>query len=138
MTENGPSAAEEVLQKAGMHVDDLNRLRLLAPEVADNCTEFHTECKEFTQQLGSFKTTTGSLIQTLEELAQLVETEKLQAMASRSALKNADKQKVAEKQQLQIQMRERQIELERVRAELEAAQRVEAEQRDYLQQFISS
>lgn len=86
-------------------------------------------------------------------------------MSTRSALKTADKQKFANVQQLevlflftfksrnvhctfqallkyrlqrlQILVREREVELERLRVELEAAQRQENAQKNYLQKFLS-
>ncbi|CAJ0944524.1 unnamed protein product, partial [Mesorhabditis belari] len=129
---------EEILSKSGLFVDDLNHLRLLSTETSECCTELSQEGKNFEQQMAQFKTTTESLITTMEELATMVETEKLRAMTSRSILKNIDKRKVNETQQIQILIREKQVELERLRIELEAAQKMEQDQRDFIQQFISN
>ncbi|VIO87313.1 conserved hypothetical protein [Brugia malayi] len=59
-------------------------------------------------------------------------------MSSRNALEMADKQHVVEEQQLQILIREREVELERLHAELQCIQRQESALKEYLQKFLSS
>uniref|UniRef100_A0A1I7WFX0 Sporulation protein n=1 Tax=Heterorhabditis bacteriophora TaxID=37862 RepID=A0A1I7WFX0_HETBA len=88
--------SDEILNRVGIYIDELNRLRLLNPEA-----------------------------------------EKLRAMSSRSALKSIDKQKMTDTHQMQIIIRERQVELERLHTELTAAQSIEREQKEYLQQLIN-
>ncbi|WKX90929.1 hypothetical protein Q1695_009627 [Nippostrongylus brasiliensis] len=127
---------DEVLNKAGMHIDDMNRLRLLNPEISDMLTDLRSEGRSFAAQMTSFRTTTEGLIKAFEELAALVETEKLRAMAARAALQSAEKTKSAESRQLQILIRERQVELERLRVELASLQVVEQQQKDILQKII--
>uniref|UniRef100_A0A0K0D3X2 Kinetochore protein Spc24 n=1 Tax=Angiostrongylus cantonensis TaxID=6313 RepID=A0A0K0D3X2_ANGCA len=84
----------------------------------------------------SFRTTAEELIKAFEEVAAIVEAEKLRAMAARSAFQSVDKVKSADAQQLQIVIRERQMELERLRVELASLQVVEQEQKDIIQQII--
>jgi len=40
-------ASEDTLTKAGLHFDDLNKLRVLEPEAAQQTTELKEECHEF-------------------------------------------------------------------------------------------
>ncbi|VDO62280.1 unnamed protein product [Heligmosomoides polygyrus] len=129
-------ADEEVLSKAGIHIDDMNRIRLLNPEISDTLSDLRTEGRSFAAQMTSFRSTTEGLIKAFEELDNLVEAEKLRAMAARAALQSVDKAKSADSRQLQIQIRERQVELERLRVELASLQDVEQEQKDILQQLI--
>lgn len=39
--------AEEALARAGLHIDDLNKIRLLEPEVTHHTTEIRDQCKDF-------------------------------------------------------------------------------------------
>lgn len=39
--------ADETLAKAGLYFDELNKIRVLEPEVANQTTELKDECKEF-------------------------------------------------------------------------------------------
>ena len=39
--------ADEALAKAGLHFDELNKIRVLDPEVATQTNELKDECKDF-------------------------------------------------------------------------------------------
>ena len=39
--------ADDALARAGLHFDELNKIRVLEPEVAAQTTELKEECKEF-------------------------------------------------------------------------------------------
>ena len=39
--------ADEALERAGLHFDELNKIRVLEPEVAQQTNELKEECKEF-------------------------------------------------------------------------------------------
>lgn len=39
--------AKDPLSEAGLHFDELNKLRILEPDVAQKTTELKEECKEF-------------------------------------------------------------------------------------------
>ena len=39
--------ADEALAKAGLHFDELNKIRVLEPEIQQQTTELKEECKEF-------------------------------------------------------------------------------------------
>ncbi|CAI4229874.1 unnamed protein product [Auanema sp. JU1783] len=132
------SKLNSILERAGIHIDELNRLRLLNPEVSEVFVELQTDCKEFTGQLTGFKSHVDSLQKTMEELATLVEAEKLKAMNTRAELKSASRKNMADFQQTQIVIRERQVELERLRAEAAAIRQIEQTQKEYLQQIMEN
>ncbi|VDK43833.1 unnamed protein product [Anisakis simplex] len=129
--------AEEALAKSGLHLDSFNKIRLLQTDLAESSGELCDELKEFRNKVNAFQSNTDSLMETLNEFAKMVDIERLRAMSSRNALKAADKQKAADAQQLQILIRERRIELERLHVEYEAALREESEQKEYLNKFLS-
>lgn len=39
--------ADEALARSGLHFDELNKIRVLEPEVAQQTKELKEECKEF-------------------------------------------------------------------------------------------
>ena len=39
--------ADEALARAGLHFDEINKIRVLEPEVAQQTTELKEECREF-------------------------------------------------------------------------------------------
>lgn len=43
--------ADEALARAGLHFDELNKIRVLEPEVAQQTTELKEECKDFVDSL---------------------------------------------------------------------------------------
>ncbi|GMR37970.1 hypothetical protein PMAYCL1PPCAC_08165 [Pristionchus mayeri] len=135
------SEADNILKKAGLYMDDLHRLRLLAPDAWETTTALSEQSKEFASILESFLASSGNLIKTFEEVAALVEAERLRAMSLKSQLAavargggDAD----SKRGQIQVLIRQKEVELERLRTELEAAAKVEAEQREFIQRFNAS
>ena len=43
--------AEEALNRAGLHFDELNKIRVLDPEIGQQSTELKEECKTFLDSL---------------------------------------------------------------------------------------
>ncbi|CAI2312116.1 unnamed protein product [Caenorhabditis sp. 36 PRJEB53466] len=122
---------EEQLAKAGLFVDDYNKLRLVDPDVAELLQSAQEKSSEFNAQLNNFQTTTGGLINSIEEFAAVVETEKIRAMMVR----NTQERDVPEDDPVLLQMtiRELTVEKERLRVELEAVRKIEKEQEEYIQ-----
>jgi len=48
-------SAEATLTDAGLHFDDLNKLRILEPDTAQNTSELKEECQEFVDSKFFFK-----------------------------------------------------------------------------------
>ena len=46
--------ADEALERAGLHFDELNKIRVLEPEVAQQTNELKEECKEFVDSTNVF------------------------------------------------------------------------------------
>ncbi|CAB1348313.1 unnamed protein product [Coregonus sp. 'balchen'] len=105
--------AKDPLGEAGLHFDELNKLRVLEPEKV-----------------------VGGLIELVDELAKEAETEKMKAIGARNLLKSVAKQREAQQQQLHALIAEKTMQLERYRIEYEALSKVEAEQNEFIEQFI--
>ncbi|XP_026853542.1 intraflagellar transport protein 20 homolog isoform X1 [Electrophorus electricus] len=150
--------AKDPLAEAGLHYDELNKLRILEPDVGQKTTELKEECKDFVDKIGQFQKIVGGLIEMVDELAKEAEKEKmkvctvntfkmtlnrcdmlliiLQAIGARNLLKSVAKQREAQQQQLQALIAEKKMQLERYRIEYEALCKVEAEQNEFIDQFI--
>lgn len=122
---------DDQLAKAGLYVDDFNQLRLIDPDVAELLQSAQDKSAEFNEQLKNFQNTTGGLIESIEEFANVVETEKIRAMM----LRNTQDRDMAENDPVLLQMtiRELTVEKERLRVELEAVRKIEKEQEEYIQ-----
>ncbi|XP_078600116.1 intraflagellar transport protein 20 homolog [Branchiostoma floridae x Branchiostoma japonicum] len=128
--------ADEALGKAGLHFDELNKIRVLDPEVSTTTTELKEECKDFVDKIAEFQKIVGSFIEMVDRLAKEVEKEKMKAIGNRNQLKSMAKQREAQEQQLQALISEKKTQLERYRVQYEALLKDEAEQQEFVEQFI--
>uniref|UniRef100_A0A8C6SGP3 Intraflagellar transport 20 homolog (Chlamydomonas) n=1 Tax=Neogobius melanostomus TaxID=47308 RepID=A0A8C6SGP3_9GOBI len=128
--------AKDPLAEAGFYFDELNKLRVLEPEVSQSTAELKEECKEFVDKIGQFQKIVGGLMELVDELAKEAETEKMKAIGARNLLKSVAKQREAQQQQLQALITEKKMQLERYRIECEALSKVESEQNEFIDQFI--
>ncbi|KAG8590285.1 hypothetical protein GDO81_006711 [Engystomops pustulosus] len=128
--------AKDSLSEAGLHFDDLNKLRILDPDVSQQTTELKEECREFVEKIDDFQKIVGGLIELVDQLAKETENEKMKAIGARNLLKSIAKQREAQQQQLQALIAEKKMQLERYRIEYEALCKVEAEQNEFIDQFI--
>ncbi|KAI8504982.1 Intraflagellar transport protein 20 [Branchiostoma belcheri] len=99
--------ADEALGKAGLHFDELNKIRVLDPEVSTTTTELKEECKDFVDKIAEFQKIVGSFIEMVDKLAKEVEKEKMKAIGNRNQLKSMAKQREAQEQQLQALISEK-------------------------------
>ncbi|XP_063812110.1 intraflagellar transport protein 20 homolog [Pseudophryne corroboree] len=127
--------AKDSLSEAGMHFDELNKLRILDPEVSQQTVELKEECKEFVDKIGDFQRIVGGLIDLVDQLAKETENEKMKAIGARNLLKSIAKQREAQQQQLHALIAEKKMQLERYRIEYDALCKVEAEQNEFIDQF---
>lgn len=128
--------AKDPLAEAGLHFDELNKLRVLDPDVSQKTTELKEECKDFVDKIVQFQKIVGGLIEMVDELAKEAEKEKMKAIGARNLLKSVAKQREAQQQQLQALIAEKRMQLERYRIEYEALSKVEAEQNEFIDQFM--
>lgn len=128
--------ADEALARAGLHFDELNKIRVLEPEVSQQTTELKEECKDFVDKIDEFQKIVGTFIEVVDNVSKEVEKEKMKAIGSRNLLKSIAKQREAQQQQLQALITERKMQLERLRIQYEALQKEESEQNEFIEQFI--
>ncbi|KAK9412472.1 intraflagellar transport protein 20 like [Crotalus adamanteus] len=128
--------AKDILGEAGLHFDELNKLRVLDPEVAQQTTELKEECRLFVDKIAEFKKIVGNLIELVDQLAKATENEKIKAIGARNLLKSIAKQREAQQQQLQALIAEKKTQLERYRVEYQTLCKIEADQNEFIDQFI--
>ncbi|KAG3287109.1 IFT20 [Ictidomys tridecemlineatus] len=121
--------AKDILGKAGLHFDELNKLWVLDPEVTQQIIELKEECKEFVDKIGQFQKIVGGLTELVDQLAK-------EAIGARNLFQSIAKQREAQQQQLQALIAEKKMQLERYRVEYEVLCKVEAEQNEFIDQFI--
>jgi len=131
-------AAEDMLNNAGMHFDDLNKIRVLEPEVSQQTSNLKDECHEFVTKISDLQKLVGNFISQTTELAKDVEKEKMKAIGSRNLLKSIAKQRETQKQQLLVLIGEKKTELERLRVEHSSLQKQEQEQVEFIDQFSTT
>ncbi|CAH2219830.1 intraflagellar transport 20 homolog [Pelobates cultripes] len=105
--------ARDSLSEAGLHFDELNKLRVLDPEVSQQTTELKEECKDFVDKIGQFQNIVGGLIDLVDQLAKETENEKMKAIGARNLLRSIAKQREAQQQQLYALIAEKKMQLER-------------------------
>uniref|UniRef100_A0A2K6U3D1 Intraflagellar transport 20 n=1 Tax=Saimiri boliviensis boliviensis TaxID=39432 RepID=A0A2K6U3D1_SAIBB len=72
--------AKDILGEAGLHFDELNKLRVLDPEVTQQTIELKEECKDFVDKIGQFQKIVGGLIELVDQLAKEAENEKMKCL----------------------------------------------------------
>ncbi|KAK3704547.1 hypothetical protein QZH41_018261 [Actinostola sp. cb2023] len=97
----------------GFYFDELNKVRVLEPEVSQETTKLKEECKEFVDKINEFQNIVGGFIDMVDSLAKEVEKEKMKAIGSRNLLKSIAKQRESQQQQLRALIAEKKTQLER-------------------------
>ncbi|XP_010223459.1 PREDICTED: intraflagellar transport protein 20 homolog, partial [Tinamus guttatus] len=90
----------------------------------------------FFSEVVEFQKIVGSLIELVDQLAKAAESEKMKAIGARNLLKSIAKQREAQEQQLQALIAEKKMQLERYRIEYETLCKIEADQHEFIDQFI--
>merc|ERR1711976_1072303 len=124
--------ADEALARAGLHFDELNKIRVLEPEISQQTVELKEECKEFLDKMGEFQKIVGSFIELIDGVGKEVEKEKMKAIGSRNLLKSITKQREAQQQQLVALITEKKMQLERLRIQYDALSKEEQEQSEFI------
>uniref|UniRef100_A0A0V0GB00 Putative intraflagellar transport 20 n=1 Tax=Triatoma dimidiata TaxID=72491 RepID=A0A0V0GB00_TRIDM len=124
------------LAKVGLHFDELNKVRIIEPEVASKTALLKEECNEFVHSLESFKDISNGFIKLIDSLANEVDREKIKAIGARNLVKSMAKQRDAQEQQLQALLLEKSTELERLRIQHQSLVKTESEQLEILDRLL--
>ncbi|XP_023329155.1 intraflagellar transport protein 20 homolog [Eurytemora carolleeae] len=128
--------ANDAFERAGMYFDDLNRIRVLDDETSSQAAELKDCCQEFLGDIEDFQKIADSFISIFDTVSQEVEREKIKSIGGRNLLKSYAKQREAQQEQLRALIVEKKSELDRLTAQYTALSKLEAEQQDFMDQFI--
>jgi len=59
----------EQLTEKGLHLDDLQRLRVLEPDATEQAKDLKDECENLTQQMDEFRKMTDTFISLTDQIA---------------------------------------------------------------------
>ncbi|XP_006614213.1 intraflagellar transport protein 20 homolog isoform X1 [Apis laboriosa] len=123
------------LAKYGIYIDDLSKIRVLEPEVANQTNKLKEECKNFISKITEFQTNSDEFIEIIDQIANEVEKEKMKTIGTRNLLRSIEKERDAQKQQIQAQIVEKSMELERLRIQYDSLKKIEMEQLETIEQL---
>jgi len=58
--------ADDAIAQAGLHFDELNKIRVLEPEIATQTNELKDECRDFLDKMAQFQKIVGGFIQLID------------------------------------------------------------------------
>jgi intraflagellar transport protein 20 len=128
--------ASEALEKAGLHFDDLNRIRVLDEDTSSQAQELKEVCQDFLGDIGDFQKIADSFIVIFDAVSKEVELEKMKAIGARNLLKSYAKQRESQQEQLRALIVEKKSELDRLNTQYSALAKMESEQQEFIEQFI--
>ncbi|XP_065167494.1 intraflagellar transport protein 20 homolog [Atheta coriaria] len=127
----------EMLNKLGIYFDEVDKVRILDPEVASQTNVLKDECKIYIDKLDEFQKIIDSFITLVDKLGKEVDKQKLKAISARNTLQTMEKHREVDQQQLQALVSEKSMELERLKNQLNSLQKTEMEQNEILNSLIS-
>ena len=116
-------------------INDENRLYIFPHEEVKECDKLKSECIDFVRKSVSFDESIQLLVKKLTDLALIVETQKLRALAEKSKLEHAGERKAKKSQELLATINQRKIHLENLQNEYNAMMKVEQEQMQTLEKI---
>lgn len=125
----------DFLSQYGIFFDEVDKVRILEPQVSKVTHDLKDECKNYTEKIEEFYRIANKFIKMIGELAQKVENEKIKAIGARNILQSMEKQRENNQQQLQAVINEKTMELERLKIQLNSLQKTEMGQTDLINQL---
>ncbi|OAD52059.1 Intraflagellar transport protein 20 like protein [Eufriesea mexicana] len=123
------------LAKYGIYIDDLSKIHVLEPDVANQTNKLKEECQNFISKITEFQMNSHELVEIIDQLANEVEKEKMKTIGTRNLLRSVAKERNAQKQQIQAQIIEKSMELERLRIQYDSLKKIEMEQVETIEQL---
>ncbi|KAF5283183.1 hypothetical protein FQR65_LT02695 [Abscondita terminalis] len=125
----------DYLSKLGIHFDEVDKIRVLEPEVSHQTYELKEQSKTYVEKINEFEKTSDIFISLTSNLANEIEKQKIKAIGAHNMLQNMTKEKENHSQQLQALISEKAIELERLKVQLTSLQKIEMEQNEIINQL---
>ncbi|XP_046637424.1 intraflagellar transport protein 20 homolog [Daphnia pulicaria] len=135
MDVNNVFMAEDELVEQGLFIDDIHRLRILDPSLADQTKILKTECDQFLQTTNNFDKTVDTFKKEASRTAAAVEIEKKRAIGYRLLLDSLRKKKEQDQRQMMAEVDRKRLKLEQLRVEIEMLQKADHFHQEILDQF---
>merc|ERR1711964_116629 len=113
--------------------DDENKIRVLDPEKFAETESMKLECNEFISKLMTFDESVEKLISVLDDQSEKIEAEKLRAVGESNQVEGESEERRKKQLELQILLKEKQQELDRLDFELESLCKWEFEQKTLIE-----
>ncbi|KAH9502091.1 Intraflagellar transport protein 20, variant 2 [Dermatophagoides farinae] len=98
----------------GLHVDDDDQtIRLIQPEIWQKSQQLQELINLFLEKNDDFKKIVSTFVQSLNDVGEMIEREKIKAIGSRSLIKALEMKRDSLREQYRNMIREKKIELER-------------------------
>mmetsp|Transcript_18331 Transcript_18331/g.25137 ORF Transcript_18331/g.25137 Transcript_18331/m.25137 type:complete len:128 (+) Transcript_18331:931-1314(+) len=125
-------------EKVKVCFDKDYKIRVLDPVKFQRGEELEKECTNFVEKISTFNEKVNSLVEILESHANRIDSRKLRAIGLRIAAENEVEQRVRQQRALQTLINERRAELDKFNLQLQALERIEAEQKAMLEKISSN
>ncbi|XP_013146190.1 PREDICTED: intraflagellar transport protein 20 homolog [Papilio polytes] len=125
------------LQKAHLYYDNINKIRILEQDVLKDTEDLRDTCREYETKVKDFGKIISTLLETLKELGENVEKQKMAAIGTMNLLKSITKQRENDQAKLQSEISERSMVLEQLDAEYDSLQILEASQTETIEYLTS-
>ncbi|KAF5272183.1 hypothetical protein FQA39_LY01265 [Lamprigera yunnana] len=125
----------ESLLKLGIYFDEVDKVRVLEPEVSNQTDDLKEQSKIYVEKINEFQKISDNFLSLTTNLANQIEKQKLKAIGAQNMLQNMTKEKEAHCQQLQALISEKTVELERLKVQLTSLQKIEMEQTEIFNQL---
>ena len=124
------------LERYGMRLDELNRIRVVDEETDQHANNLKEHCNEFIRDTTEFQRIADGFISIFDHVSSAVEREKMSSIGARNLLQTYAKHREAQTQQLMALIREKQQQSDRLQNQLHSLYKLEANQNDFIEQFI--
>ncbi|XP_050743670.1 uncharacterized protein LOC108030149 [Drosophila biarmipes] len=126
----------EELQKVGLFIDDIYRLRVENPSLVGDKIKFKQECLQYSKNFNTFKKLAFDFWKIYKTFVKDVDKEKLLCIGTQNQLKTISSVRQRKQQVDQYETFEKTVELERLKTELQYLRRIETVQNEIINNFF--
>ncbi|XP_016940300.1 intraflagellar transport protein 20 homolog [Drosophila suzukii] len=126
----------EELQKVGLFIDDIYRLRVENPSLVGDKIKFKQECLQYSKNFNIFKKLAFDFWKIYKTFVKDVDKEKLLCIGTQNQLKTISNVRQRKQQVDQYETFEKTVELERLKTELQYLRRIETVQNEIINNFF--
>ncbi|XP_065223003.1 intraflagellar transport protein 20 homolog [Planococcus citri] len=123
---------------SSLSIDDVCKIRILDASTTEKTDRLRNECNDFMESTNNFQQVVEGFLAMIESLAKNVENEKMKAIGASNLISSISKIRETEQMQLQTQLMEKTIELERLRLQYQSLLKSAQEQEEYIELLVTN